>query len=225
MKGTRERRWAAAGAALSAMIAGLVLLRLGGVHLVEPPAPAVATGAGAGFVAAARRSLPIRAASAAVPSAAPTPARALAVNPPPLLAAGGPTLDLADLRRRLPENLFWELGEPTDDASVLREREEQERRWDETYGRIQSGTASEEEIAAYYDFRRRLSEDYRALSLQVLDDPGDRLSERDRGLHEMNVRMHTQRLEELPQKQDRALARKRQQDALREAWERAGRPQ
>lgn len=133
-------------------------------------------------------------------------------------------VDLEALKRKLPDNAYWELDAPTDDPRILREREERARRWDGVFGRIQSGTASEEEIESFYENRRRTSEDYRALSLRIIEDGGEELDERDRGLHEMNVRMHTQRLEEIPGRKAAALGRKREQDERRGAWERAGRP-
>lgn len=64
-----------------------------------------------------------------------------------------------------------------------------------------------------------------ALTPQILGDHGEHLDERDRGRHELNVRMHTQRLEEIARKKAAALERKRVQDKRREGWERAGRPQ
>lgn len=216
-------------AAGAAVFAAAILVALGwrGARDAEPP------------LSTAGASAPAISSPLAAAHQAPSPARSGSSDPPPPASPGGapsapPLLarepanagvDLEALRRKLPQNLYWELDAPTDDPRALREREERARRWDVIFGRIQSGAASEEEIASFYDHRRRVSEDYRALSLQILGDQGERLDERERGLHELNVRMHTQRLEEIPRKKAAALERKRAQDERRENWERAGRPQ
>lgn len=129
-------------------------------------------------------------------------------------------LDLAALRARLPDNLYWKLGAPTEDPAVLQMRAEEELRWNELLGKVQSNTASEEEIRSYYDHRRELSEDYLEFARVVLEEHGDKLPERDRGLYELSARMHRDRLAEIPRQIEDALARKRDQDARREAWRR-----
>jgi hypothetical protein len=127
-------------------------------------------------------------------------------------------VDLERLRARIPDNLYWRLGAPTKDPQVLQARAAEEQRWNELYGKVQSGTASEEEIQRYYDHRRKLSEDYLAFARLVLQEYGDELPERDRGLYDLSIEMHTSRLAEIPGKIDEARARKQEQDRRREEW-------
>ncbi|ATB27050.1 hypothetical protein [Melittangium boletus] len=129
-------------------------------------------------------------------------------------------VDLTRLRERLPGNLYWRMGAPTEDPNLLRWREEEEQHWNRLNGKVLSNTATEEEIHAYYAHRRRVSEDFMAFALLVLQEYGDRLSEPERGLYEQSIRMHRARLEELPQQLEEALTRKRFQDPRRTAWNR-----
>lgn len=181
------------------------------------------------------------------PASLPPSDTAVATASPATVAAGGPDagvgvaqasgsdsseqvrapppypVDVEHLRARLPGNLYWELGVPTRDPQQLRRRAEEEQRWNELFGKIQSNTASEEEIRSYYDRRRRISEDFIAFASAVLGEYGDRLPERDRGLYELSIRMHRTRLEELPRQQEDALARGRAHERRREEWLRGGR--
>lgn len=131
---------------------------------------------------------------------------------------GAYPVDLEALRAKMPDNLYWKLGAPTDDPLVLQQRAEEEERWNELFGEVQAGTAAEEEIREYYDHRRRLSEDYLAFATSVLDEHRGELPERDEGLYELSQKLHRKRLEEIPQKVEAALARKREQDERRAAW-------
>jgi hypothetical protein len=130
-------------------------------------------------------------------------------------------VDLERLRARIPDNLYWRLDAPTQDPQVLQMRAEEEKRWNDLYGKVLSGTASEEEIRRYYDHRRRLSEDYVAFARLVLQEYPAELPERDRGLFQMSIEMHTTRLAEIPRQIEEALARKQTQDQRREEWRRS----
>ncbi|WP_375766251.1 hypothetical protein NR798_31735 [Archangium gephyra] len=183
---------------------------------------------------------PAQAPRAAVPaqrSPAPEPA-----STPPVFAAGqdagvaaGPIaasppeaparhpVDLEKLRTLLPGNLYWEMGVPTKDPEVLRKRDEEGRRWNELYGKVQSNTATEQEIHQYYEHRRKVSEDSIAFASMVLEQYGAELPEQEQGLYALSIRMHRTRLEELPRQIDEALARKSAQDQRRETWRGSGR--
>lgn len=124
-------------------------------------------------------------------------------------------VDLAALRERLPDNLYWQLGAPTDDPEVLARRREEERRMNDLLGKVQSSTATEEEIHRYHDRRRRISEDYIAFATLVLEEHGAELPERDQGLYALSIRMHESRLRALPRKVEDALARRRARVAAR----------
>jgi hypothetical protein len=129
---------------------------------------------------------------------------------------------MEELRARLPGNLYWELDAPTKDPQVLEKRAEAQRKWNELFGKVQSGDATEEEIHRYYDHRRKLSEDYLAVANLMLTEYGDQLPERDKGLLGLSVQMHQDRLKAVPRQEEEALARKQLQDRRREEWIRNG---
>jgi hypothetical protein len=126
------------------------------------------------------------------------------------------------LQARLPGNLYWERDAPTKDPQVLQKRAEAERKWNELFGKVQSGDATEEEIHRYYDYRRKLSEDYLAVANLMLTEYGDRLPEQEKGLIELSIQMHQDRLKAVPRQTEEALARKQLQDRRREEWIRNG---
>ena len=73
-------------------------------------------------------------------------------------------------------------------------------------------------LAASAHGHRRISEDYIQLSAMVLSEAGDRLPERDRGLYQLTIQMHRDRLAAIPREIDQAFARKKEQDRKREDW-------
>jgi hypothetical protein len=119
---------------------------------------------------------------------------------------------MEELRAKLPDNLYWKRDAPTTDPEVLRQRDEEARQWNTLFGKVQAGDASEEEIQRYYDYRRKISEDYIAMASLMLTEYGERLPERDQGLIALSLRMHRERLAEVPRQIDEALARKKLQD-------------
>jgi hypothetical protein len=127
-------------------------------------------------------------------------------------------VDLNAVREALPQNLYWELGFPTDDPRVQREREEAAARWNVEYGKVLSGTGTEDEIRAYWAHRQRLSYDYAEFATHVLDRYEKSLPERDVALLELARTLHLARLEEIPRRLEEGFERKRAQDAAREAW-------
>lgn len=174
---------------------------------------------------------------AAPPPAVPDVASPVAAAEPPDAGAGSAwapdavaasdtpasyPIDLEVLRARIPDNLYWKLGAPTKDEQVLRERAREEARWNEQYGKVLSGEATEAEIEQYYAHRRQVSEDYVAFASLVLEQHGARLPEQDKGLYELSIRMHRTRLAEYPRQQEEALARKQAQDTRRREWRGGG---
>lgn len=134
------------------------------------------------------------------------------------MGAAWSQVDMEEVRKAIPENLYWKLSSPTKDPQVLDERDAERKRWNVEYGKILSGTGTEEDIRAYYDFRAKLSGDYIEFSTYLIDHYEGVLSERDIGLLKLAVRLHRARLEEIPRKIEEAFERKRKQDAAREAW-------
>jgi hypothetical protein len=127
-------------------------------------------------------------------------------------------VDLEEVRRALPHNSYWELAAPTDDQRVLDDRREDVAHWNEQYGKVLSGTASEEEIREYFEHRSRVSSDYVEFTSYLLDHYGAQLPEQGQTLLHLARKLHLARLQELPRKQQEAFERKRAQDAAREAW-------
>ncbi len=110
------------------------------------------------------------------------------------------------------------MGVPTKDPEVLKKRAEDAERWNDLYGKVLSGMASEEDIYRYYTYRRQVSEDFIAFATTVLSEYGDTLPERDRGLYELSINMHRTRLAELPRQEADSLAHRQAQEQRREAW-------
>ncbi|MFP2912180.1 hypothetical protein ACLESD_45600, partial [Pyxidicoccus sp. 3LFB2] len=127
-------------------------------------------------------------------------------------------VDLTALRAKLPDNVYWTLGAPTQDPEVLKQRDEESRRWNDLYGKVLSGTATEAEVRQYYAHRRKVSEDLIVFATTVLADYGDQLPEQERGLYELSLDMHRTKLSELPRQEQEALARRQEQEQRREAW-------
>ena len=135
------------------------------------------------------------------------------------IAAGWANVDLDEVRRALPDNRYWQMGAPTTDEVEVERRARERDRWNVEYGKVLSGTGSEEEVRAYYDERARVSGDYVELTTYLLDHYGDVLHPRDVSLLQLARRMHLSRLEEIPRNLERALERKVQQDEARARWQ------
>lgn len=199
-----------------AIAAALLALLVAGAFRAERPERAAEPAAS---VRAAPTSAPPPRAAAPPPAPErPEPASAAPADDD----AGAYPVDLEHLRAQLPDNLYFRLGAPTDDPALLQERADEERRWNDLHGKIQSNTATEEEIRSYYDHRRELSEDYLEFASLVLEEYGDKLPERDRGLYELSIKMHKKRLEEIPRNIEDALARRSAHEKKREEWLRGG---
>jgi hypothetical protein len=216
----RKNRLPALAALAAAALAGVVLLVVIGSRppapdlTPEPPAGPAAAGADTpGFTPQAERP------GLSGDTGGADPAAGAEVDPGDESGNEYP-VDLERLRARIPDNLYWRLGAPTKDPAALQARAEEEQRWNQLYGKVLSGTASEEEIRSYYDHRRQLSRDYVDFARLVLQEYPGELPERDRGLYEMSIEMHTTRLAEIPRQIEEALARKQEQDRRREEWRR-----
>ncbi|WP_437755432.1 hypothetical protein [Sorangium sp. So ce1389] len=144
-----------------------------------------------------------------------------AANTPEDVAGRGYPVDLERLRAQLPDNLYWQLGAPTDDPRELEARAGEQKRWEDLFGKVQSNTASEEEVRRYYEHSRRVSEDYIQFASLVLAQHRDELPERDQGLYELSIQMHRSRLAEIPRQIEGALARTQAQDRARDEWHRS----
>lgn len=149
----------------------------------------------------------------AAPPPAPAPEAA-----PDELAGTWENVDMEELRRALPDNLYWKMAAPSDDPKVAEERDAERARWNDEYGKVLSGTATDAEIEAYYDGRHELFSDYVEFTKYVLSRHRDELPAQDVELLLLAQKLNLARLVELPRKLEEARARKQRQDAAREAW-------
>lgn len=134
------------------------------------------------------------------------------------MAEAWASVDMDEIRRALPDNLYWQLAAPTQDLREIDRRAEERARWNEEYGRILAGDASEAEIQSYYDQRTRLSSDYVQFVDYLLEHYGDRLPARDVGMLKLASRLHLARLEAMPRKRQEALDRMERQEQARARW-------
>jgi hypothetical protein len=146
----------------------------------------------------------------------PRPLPAGAPLPPAPQEMSWDGVDLQEVRSALPDNLYWELGQPTDDPEILALRQADAEARNVLFGAVQSGNATEQEIHTYYAEREQISRDYVAFAEYVLVHHGEKLAERDRGLLELAREMNEKRLAQLPIELERALARKVQQELTSE---------
>ena len=128
-------------------------------------------------------------------------------------------LDFDELRTHAPENLYWLMAVPTDDPELLEQRRIAKEQRNAQYGKVLASTASIEEIEDYYAYRRKLSEDYVEIAQLILDQHGEELSERDAGLFELTIAMHSARLAQMPTERREALRRKSEYDQVKQAWQ------
>jgi hypothetical protein len=128
------------------------------------------------------------------------------------------TVDMDEVRKAMPDNLYWKMSVPTKDPDVLRARDEERDRWNVEYGKVLSNTATAEEVETYYEHRRRLSNDYIAFAAFLLLRYGRTLPERDVALLKMAIKLHMARLEEIPRQIAEAQTRREAHDAVRRAW-------
>jgi hypothetical protein len=128
-------------------------------------------------------------------------------------------VDMEAVRRAMPDNVYWEMSAPTDDPEVLERRRAERERWNVEYGKVLSGTGTEEDVRDYYDQRARLFGDYVEFTTYLIEHYEEVLPERDLGMLMLARRLNQARLEEVPRQVEEALARTRAQIAAREAWQ------
>jgi hypothetical protein len=111
------------------------------------------------------------------------------------------------------------MSAPTTDEQEIERRARERDRWNEAYGKVLSGTGTDEEIRAFYDERARLSGDYVEFATYLIDHYGEVLPERDVSLLTLARRLHLARLEEIPRRLEEALQRRDEQDEARRRWQ------
>lgn len=182
-------------------------------RLAEESPPAAAVSEGAVAPPAAQPEV-----AAAPPPATPGSGVLAQPAPAPDELVPGSGIDLEAARAALPDNLYWELAAPTQDQRLLAERERERARWDETFGRLQAGDATREEIDAYFDRRQRLSSDYVRVVDYLLEKYQSELPEEHLALLHTARRLHLARLQEIPRRLQEAYDRGKAQEEARAAW-------
>lgn len=152
------------------------------------------------------------------PSQATVIANTTSQPPPPSTDIDPAVVDLDEMRRLLPDNRYWAEQEPTTDAVVLQRRADAHARRNTLHGKILSGGASTEEIEAYYAERERISKDAIAFAKTALEKYGNGLSQQERGLYELAIKLNGERLAELPRDKADAMTRKGRQEQARADW-------
>lgn len=129
-------------------------------------------------------------------------------------------IDLREAKALMPDNLYWTLGSPTKDPEVLAAREAERKKRNEEYGRVLSGDANEDEVKAYYDYRRQLSTDYLEFSEFMARRFREHGNDQFVGMLELATKLHAERLAALPAEMEEALARAAERAKVREDWQR-----
>ena len=83
-----------------------------------------------------------------------------------------------------------------------------------------SGDASEDEVRAYYDYRKRLSTDYLEFADYMRRRFDSSLSDEFKSMLDLAVKLHTARLAQLPADREAALEHARERAKIREEWRR-----
>ena len=129
-------------------------------------------------------------------------------------------IDLREAKALMPDNLYWKWGAPTKDPDVLAAREEERKRRNEEYGKVLSGDANEDEVRNYYEYKRKLSADYLEFAEFMQRRFKDKGPEEYIGLLQLAMKMHAQRLQQLPAESEEAMQRSRDHAKAREEWAR-----
>ncbi|MBI9091578.1 MAG: hypothetical protein JEZ12_20400 [Desulfobacterium sp.] len=118
---------------------------------------------------------------------------------------GNDFVDPLVLADRFPGNIA--LPPVTAEARERKKRERSERNLE--FGKIVANKSTEQEILAYYDHQRQLSEDSKQILEFVLARYGDRFSEKNIKKHEFMLAQFKKKLEYIPVKESEAIARLR----------------
>lgn len=127
-------------------------------------------------------------------------------------------IDFDEIRRALPDSMYWKMAFPTKDPALLAERERTRAHWNEQFGKIQSNTATDEEIDGYYAEQQRLSNDYLEFLVYLADHYAGDVPRSAVGALKLAGEMHLAKLEEIPRKIAEAKERHAAHEQARQAW-------
>ena len=127
-------------------------------------------------------------------------------------------VDFDEIRRALPDSTYWKMAFPTKDPALLEERERIRDEWNVQFGKVQSNTATDEEIDAYYAEQQQISNDYLEFLLYLADHYGNDVPPSEVGALKLAGELHLARLEELQRKIAEAKERHAAHEQARQAW-------
>ncbi|MCC6763749.1 MAG: hypothetical protein IT293_03720 [Deltaproteobacteria bacterium] len=153
----------------------------------------------------------------------PEPAEDLAYKADPLSPMVDPAdewarIDFDEMRRALPDNLYWKMAFPTKDQALIDERARIREQWNVEYGKVISNTATDQEIDAFYGEQQKISEDYLEWLVYLADHYGNLVPRSATGGLKLAGEMHLARLEEIPRKMAEAKERSAAHAKARQAW-------
>jgi hypothetical protein len=129
-------------------------------------------------------------------------------------------IDLREARELMPNNLYWKYGAPTKDPAVLAERDAEKKRRNDEYGRVLAGDASEDDVRAYYDYRKKLAADYFEFAEFMHRRYQDSKNEEFVGMLDLAMKLNAAKLQQIPDELEAALQRARDHEKAREEWRR-----
>ena len=106
---------------------------------------------------------------------------------------------------------------PTKDPKLIEERERIRAEWNAQFGKMQSNTATDEEIDAYYGAQQQLSNDYLEFLVYLAEHYGNLVPRAEIGVLKLAGEMHLARLEEIPRKIAEAKERHAAHEKARQA--------
>ncbi len=127
-------------------------------------------------------------------------------------------VDFDEIRKAMPDSMYWKMAFPTKDPALLEERERIRDEWNRQYGKVQSNTATDEEIDAYYAAQQQLSNDYLEFLVYLGQHYGGVVPRGEIGGLKLAADMHLAKLEELPRKIAEAKERHAAHEKARQAW-------
>jgi hypothetical protein len=127
-------------------------------------------------------------------------------------------IDFDEIKRALPDSTYWKMAFPTSDENLKAEREKIRAEWAAQAAKIQSNTATDEEIDAYYAEQQKLSTDYLEFLVYLADHYGNLVPRGEVGALKLAGEMHLARMEEFPRKIAEAKARRAEHEKARQEW-------
>ena len=127
-------------------------------------------------------------------------------------------VNLSALQADMPDNLYWEMGAPTQDESVKEIRKEKREYWRQQANKIHANLAEEQEIRDYYSYQNALSEDYVTLTSELIKRNGQDLPDQDYQMLILAAKLHLGRLQEIPAQLARAIEQREKHLSRTAEW-------